>query len=96
MHEQIEKDLNRLTLVGWGVLVANMLMCIVVVPLIIVNVWPGVFELRGRSERWAMAAGFLLVGGAGFFAWKWLLERFGITVVRPPQPDPPCTRKQIR
>jgi hypothetical protein len=96
MNEQSERDLNRLTLVGWIVLVANMLMCIVVVPLIVVNLWPGVFELGGRIERYAMVAGFLLIGGAGFFACKWLLERFGITVVRPPQEEPTCKPKHLR
>jgi hypothetical protein len=93
MNENSEKELNRLTLVGWIILAANMLMCIVVVPLVIINVWPGVFELRGRVERYAMVGGFLVIGGAGFFACKWLLEMCGVTVVRPRQPDPPCGRQ---
>ena len=85
MNEQSEKDLNRLTLVGLVVLVVNMLTCIVVVPLTLVTLCPGIFEIGGRFERYAMVAGFLIIGGAGFWVSKWLLEIIGITVLRPPQ-----------
>jgi hypothetical protein len=68
----------------------------VVAPLILVNVWPAVLQGGGRSAGYAMVGTFLLFGGASFFACKWVLEKFGVTVLRAPAPPLPCESRHGR
>jgi hypothetical protein len=83
--DQSEKDLNRLTLVGWVVLISNGAACCMVVPFVLIHVCPELYIPNGRPIRGTLIVGFLLIGGAGFYSCKWLLEMVGVTVLRPPQ-----------
>jgi hypothetical protein len=76
-------DVERFTLMGWFVFVVNMATCCVVVPIVLLNVCPAVLEAGGRIQRYAIVAGFLIIGGAGFYTSGWLLEKIGIVVQRP-------------
>ena len=93
MYDQSEEELNRLTPTGWGVLVGNCLICCVVAPFMLVWLCPSLLEAGGRIQKYTIAAGFLILCGGGCFVCKWLLEKCGITVLRPAPLARPCERQ---
>jgi hypothetical protein len=53
-------------------------------PLLLMLVCPAALEAGGRVTRWAVTGTVMGCGYPCFLLSKWLLERWGIIVLRPP------------
>jgi hypothetical protein len=89
MKETTEQQLERLTVAGWLLIAVHCAVFAVLGPLVLFEFCPAVLEVGGRITRYAMTATVLILGGASFFSWKWVLEKLGVTILRP---RPPCSR----
>jgi hypothetical protein len=80
MNCQGEEQLNRLTLTGWLLIVVHAAVFAVVGPMLAVNFLPPALITRRTLVITIMAS-----GGGCFLLCKSLLEKWGVTVIRPPQ-----------
>jgi len=98
MKESTETLLDRLTLAGWLLLVVHMGIFALLAPVLLFYLWPGLLQVGGRVTGYSLVGTALVTGGACFFAMKWLLEKCGITILRPQvhcpgdANTPPCRR----
>ncbi len=88
MRDGREELLERLTLVGWLIVILNGAAFCVLAPLFLFAVWPEVLRVGGQTTRYVMVAAFMAGGLPSFLLCKWLLEKCGVTVLRPPAPVP--------
>ena len=86
MRDGREELLDRLTLVGWLLIILNGAAFCVLAPLFLFYVWPDLLQAGGRATRYAMVATFMAGGLPSFLLCKWLVEKCGVTVLKPPPP----------
>ena len=90
MYDRSEEQLDRLTLVGWVLIAVHCAVFAVLGPIVLFEFCPAVLEVGGRTTRYAMTATVMILGGGSFFSCKWVLEKFGVTILRP---RPHCSRR---
>jgi hypothetical protein len=88
MATQDKPDLiDRLTLTGWVLLVILCGIFTVLVPVLLFNVYPAALQVGGRTTRYAIIATFMALGVPTFLLCKWVLEKLGIAIARPPHSE---------
>jgi hypothetical protein len=95
MSCQSEDQLDRLTLTGWALIVVHAAVFAVVGPLLVVNFLPAALIAGAGMSRRTMTAAIMISGGASFLLCKWLLQKCGITVIRPPLPKSQKSQDQV-
>ena len=88
MNDENEEQLDRLTMVGWLLIAVHGGVFAVLAPLLLFTFFPSVLEVGGRVTRYAIVGTHMICGYPCFLLSKWLLEKSGITVLRP---RPPCS-----
>jgi len=84
MNDQTEEQLDRLTWVGWLLIAVHGGVFAVLAPILLFVVCPAALEAGGRVTRLAVTGTVMGCGYPCFLFSKWLLEKWGIIVLRPP------------
>jgi hypothetical protein len=84
MNDQTEEQLDRLTWVGWLLIAVHGGVFAILAPLLLFVVCPAALQAGGRVTRWAITGTIMICGYPCFLFSKWLLEKWGIIVLRPP------------
>jgi hypothetical protein len=74
---------NRLTLAGWLLLAAAGMAAAALASVLVVQFFPTVFATPLKA-RYVMGGTWIVLVAGLFAAGKWVLEQFGVTVLRPP------------
>ena len=83
MNCQTEDQLDRVTWIGWLLIVVHAAIFAVVGPILAINFVPPAL-LTPRT----LLITILASGGGSFLFCKWLLEKRGVVVIRPAKPKP--------